>query len=90
MFLIVLSCRGLTKDEGLAAPADIEEEFTHRDWHSKAACTWDGCALRLTVENDFDATGQATLDEFSDAIHACINYSGEIHLAVESIAQSPA
>jgi hypothetical protein len=85
MFRTILTCEGLTESEGVIAPADIEEEFTHRPWHANVRCMWNGHQLRLTLENDFDATGQASLDEFSDAIHACINYSGEISLNIESV-----
>ena len=51
---------------------DIIEEFTHRPWHENAECRWNGAFLLLTAENDFDAEGLALMDEFSDAIAACI------------------
>ena len=44
---------------------------------------------RPTVENDFDSSGMASLDEFWDAIHACIDYSGEITVRIESVERAP-
>jgi len=35
-------------------------------------CTWNGHGLILQAENDFDPQGTALIDEFSDAIAACI------------------
>jgi hypothetical protein len=51
---------------------DIVEEFTHRPWHENVTCSWDGGTLILQAENDYDEKGLALLDEFSDAIAACI------------------
>ena len=70
MYRVALSCAGLTEGEGSGAPKDILDEFAQRPWHTKVGCTFDGTLLRLTAENDFDATGEALLDEFGDAIHA--------------------
>lgn len=61
-------------------------EFAQRPWQEKVACEWREGILRLSAENDYDARGSALLDEFCDAVHAYINYGGEIHLAVESVA----
>jgi hypothetical protein len=33
---------------------------------------WDGSALILQADNDFDSNGLALLDEFSDAVSACV------------------
>ena len=54
------------------AALEIAEEFLHRPWHQNVRCTWDGRALHLEADNDFDDTGLALLDEFSDAIAACV------------------
>ena len=72
MFHILLECNGIPVEAGAQAAADIEEEFTHRPWHRNVRCDWDGSRLRLQASNDFDANGLALLDEFSDAICACI------------------
>ena len=64
----------------------VREEFTHRPWHRAVDCKWTAGVLRLSATNDYDKDGQALLDEFGDVIHACINYSQEIHLLVESVA----
>ncbi|MBW8470907.1 MAG: hypothetical protein K0M67_21765 [Thiobacillus sp.] len=75
----------MTESEGGGASLDILEEFSHRPWHTGAACEWKDGVLRFSAANDFDKNGMALLDEFGDAIHACINYSGNIHLEVESV-----
>jgi hypothetical protein len=78
-----VSCRGLLHDEGASAPRDILDEFSHRPWHANVRCGWDGVSLWLEAENDYDANGSALLDEFSDAVVACIKASGTISFAVD-------
>ena len=39
----------------------------------------------LEAENDYDVDGSALLDEFSDAVVACIKASGTISFSVESV-----
>ena len=87
MYRVTLTCAGLSQTEGTSAPVDILEEFSHRRSHRNAKCYFDGTLLRLTAENDFDDSGLALLDEFSDAVHACVNYSGTIHLEIQSVEQ---
>jgi hypothetical protein len=70
-YRITLACDGVSPYLGKTAAADITEEFTHRPWQQHVICTWDGKALILRAENDFDPEGLATMDEFSDAISAC-------------------
>lgn len=72
MYRIVLACKGVPTDVGAVAARDITEEFTHRPWHKNARCEWDGSRLVLQADNDFDSNGLALMDEFSDAIAACI------------------
>ena len=72
MYRIILACKGLPTDLGAVAARDITEEFTHRPWHRNALCEWDGYRLVLQADNDFDSDGLALMDEFSDAIAACI------------------
>jgi hypothetical protein len=61
---------------------NITEEFTHRPWHQNVSCEWDGSQLVLKADNDFDSDGLALLDEFSDAISACIEkgFDGDIDI----------
>ena len=88
MFKITLSCGGVPEKEGRAGAADIVEEFSHRPWHQNVKCVWEGGRLLLHAENDYDSDGRALLDEFSDAIAACIvdGVGGEIR--VESVSRS--
>jgi hypothetical protein len=92
MFRIVLTCHGVPKDVGAQAAADITDEFTHRPWQQNAVCRWDGERLTLQAENDFDASGDALADEFSDAIAACVApaFDGAIaKIAVVTLADMP-
>jgi len=43
---------------------------------------WDGSQLILQADNDFDSNGLALIDEFSDAISACIKdgFDGDIEI----------
>lgn len=85
MFKSRVCCKGLSSDEGAQAPKDILEEFSHRPWHTNVRCEWDGASLWLETENDYDPDGLALLDEFSDAIVACINASGTISFGVDFV-----
>ena len=44
---------------------------------------WDGLRLILQADNDFDSDGRALIDEFSEAISACIKdgFDGDIGIA---------
>jgi hypothetical protein len=78
MFRVTLVCSGLPHTAGAAAATDITREFSeHRHWHSRVTCKWDGTALTLQAENDFDKTGLATLDEFGDCITAYVPDPGD-------------
>src|SRR5690242_2887692 len=81
-YRIILACKGVPANAGAAAARDITEEFTHRPQHKNVTCGWDGSRLILQAENDFDPTGLALLDEFSDAISACIEepFDGDINI----------
>lgn len=85
MFKVRVSCRGLQHLEGVAAPECVLEEFSHRPWHVNVRCEWDGASLWLEAENDYDANGLALLDEFSDAVVACIKANGTLSFAIESV-----
>jgi hypothetical protein len=85
MYRVRVVCEGLTPEEGADAPVSILEEFTHRAWHKNVRCEWDGLLLRLEADNDYDARGQALLDEFSDAVVACVACEGTIAFKVEAV-----
>ena len=85
MYRIVLACDGIPAHEGLSGAREITEEFTHRPWHKNVKCEWDGSRLILQADNDFDSNGLALMDEFSDAISACIKDAGEGDIAVVSV-----
>lgn len=72
MYRITLKCGCVPADEGLRAASEIQREFDGRPHHVDAHCWWDGRSLFLTAWNDFDETGTALRDEFSDAITAYV------------------
>jgi hypothetical protein len=81
-YRVVLQCEGLSVDAGVGAAKDIATAFLRRNWHRRAVSNWDGKFLTLSVENDFDRDGRATLDEFSDEISACVKggFDGDIRV----------
>lgn len=83
---ITVACVGLTELEGASAAPCVLDEFTHRPWQESVRCEWRGGVLRLTATNDFDVDGQALLDEFWDAVHACISAENSIRFHVEAVA----
>lgn len=88
MFRVTLVCTDLPATSGEAAALDITREFAeHRTWHSRVTCEWDGTRLILVSENDFDNTGLATLDEFSDCISAYVSDPGESRIAIASVSE---
>ena len=88
MFRVTLVCTDLPPTSGEAAALDITREFAeHRAWHSRVTCEWDGTCLTLVSENDFDDTGQATLDEFADCIAAYVSDPGESRIAIASVSE---
>lgn len=90
MFEIVVSCGGVSARVALAGVSDILAEFAERPWHSAVSCRWDGRRIVLQARNDYDSTGLALLDEFSDAICACLPIEDStIDFAVESVLTVP-
>ena len=85
MYRIVLACKGVPSGAGTAGARDIAEEFTHRPRHENVSCVWDGRQLILQADNDFDSNGLALLDEFSDAISACIKEGFDRDIEVLSV-----
>lgn len=82
-----LRCLGLTANEGGLAPKNILEGFSHRPWHTNVACSWDGESLWLVAENDFDADGNALLDEFWDEVIASVDFSSTIRFEIVEVAK---
>ncbi len=90
MFEIVVSCKGVSEQAADTGLADILEEFSERPWHQSVTCRWDNDRILLQARNDYDSTGQALLDEFSDAICACIPIENStISFSVESVVKLP-
>jgi hypothetical protein len=88
MFRVTLICSGLPLASGQEAALDISREFAeHRTWHARVTCEWDGTRLILISENDFDSTGQATLDEFGDCIAAFVPDPGESEIVIAAICE---
>lgn len=85
MWRLQVTCEGLTAEEGAAAPALVFVVFTHRPWHHRVQCTWDGSLSRLVADNDYDATGNALLDEYTDAVVASVACEGTIRLRLASV-----
>jgi hypothetical protein len=89
MFRIMLACKGVPARAGATAAHDIAKEFAQRPHHKNVSCEWNGAQLMLQADNDFDENGLALLDEFSDAISACISepFDGDIEiLSVSALA----
>jgi len=87
MFRVVLSCEGIPPHAGPQAAVDITEEFvSHRPWHQNVVCSWneENQDLTLQADNDFDNSGLALMDEFSDAITAYVKDAGEGDIRVLS------
>lgn len=67
------------------AALDITAEFHHRPWHKNVRCNWDGRALQLEADNDYDEKGLALLDEFSDVIIACVQDAAYSDMQIISV-----
>ena len=55
-------------------------------------CRWDNDRIVLQARNDYDSTGKALLDEFWDALCACIRIDDSIvsfAVEVESVTTVP-
>jgi hypothetical protein len=69
---MMVACDGMPGDRGLQAVTDVAEEFTHRPWCRNVECKWKDGVLLISAENDNDPKLFALMDEFSDAISACL------------------
>jgi hypothetical protein len=84
-----IACEGVPPELGPAAAIDITEEFTHRQWHQNVRCEWDRTRLLLYAENDWDGDAKSLIDEFSDAISACIQGGFEGGIKIVAIDNAP-
>ena len=89
MYRIVLAGTGIPLHEGPLGARCVGEEFARRPWHKNVSCNWDGSRLILQADNDFDSDGLALMDEFSDAISACLKDVGNGSIVVQSITELP-
>jgi hypothetical protein len=89
MYRIVLACKGVPADVGAAGARDISEEFKRRPWHQHVTCEWNGSQLILQADNDFDPSGRALVDEYSDAISAYISVGFDGDTEIVSAAPLP-
>jgi hypothetical protein len=70
MFRVSVACEGVPPNAWPDALADVESEFSKRTWDHIVLCGWEGSALILVVDNDYDKDGTAVADEFSDTVAA--------------------
>ncbi len=79
---VEVRCAGVPPHLGAQGALDIADDFRARTWHRNVIWRWDGSALWLSVENDFDPDGRALFDEFSDELSACIRggFDGDLRL----------
>ncbi len=82
IYRATLVCTGVPVSVEAEDAACIEEEFTNRPHHQNVQCILVDGTLILTAENDYDRTGLALMDEFSDVIMACISngFDGDIEI----------
>lgn len=85
MYRIVLICKGVPKNVGETGAREITDEFRHRPWNKNLTCVWDGFKLILQADSECDSDGLALVDEFSDAISACIHEGFDGDIEVQSV-----
>jgi hypothetical protein len=88
MYRIVLACKGVPAHVGAVAARAVSEEFARRPRHENVTGEWDGSQLILQADNNFDSNGLALVDEFSDAVSACIKDGFDGDIEVLSIHES--
>ncbi len=85
MYRVTVVSMGLTEAQLVMAVPDMLAEFAERAWQMDVRCEARNGALRLSALNDFDSSGQALLDEFADAVMACVHFDKKLSFAVESV-----
>ena len=88
MFRVSVACEGIPPHGWPDALADVEGEFSKRTWHHIVHCGWEGSALILVVENNYDNDGAAVADEFSDTVAAYAPRTSEYQVRVLSVVTS--
>jgi hypothetical protein len=88
VFRVSVACEGIAPNAWPDALVDVESEFSKRAWHHVVHCGWEGGALILVVENDYDKDGAAVAGEFSDAVAAYAPGTPDYRVRVLSIATS--
>ena len=76
MYEVIVQCMGAPAEAAQSGVIDLLDEFTHRPWHTHVRCHAGGGVIVLTAVNDYDSQGLALLDEFSDAVVACVDLGG--------------
>jgi hypothetical protein len=90
MYEVKVQCLGVPEVASRSAGDDIVEEFEQRPWHTNVRCFVDGTALVVVAVNDYDVDGLALLDEFSDAVIACLDLGdATVSFEVISVASVP-
>lgn len=87
MFRTTVYCEGIAPEQWPEALSDVRGEFVNRHWHNIIDIRWSGQTLLLTVDNDYDANGEAPADEFSDTIAACAPGTPEYSVRIVSVAE---
>lgn len=83
---IILAPYGVPESTGAEAATDIPAEFAkHRPWHRHGRCSWDSERLVLQADNDFDSSGLALRDEFSDVACAYVTELFDSGIEVKSV-----
>jgi hypothetical protein len=86
MYEVKVQCVGVPPEAAQSGLDDILDEFKHRPWHTNVRCHVDSGVLVLTAVNDYDTDGLALLDEFSDAVVACLELGGAtVSFQVQSV-----
>jgi hypothetical protein len=88
MHRVRLICEGIPPVAGGEAASDITREFAeYRKWFSNVSCFWDGVRLVLEADSDFDSSGEALLDEFSDCVSAYVDGDFDSTISVDSVTE---
>jgi hypothetical protein len=86
LYRITLLCAGIPEASGETAAIDVHAEFAMRQWQRNVRVWWHSGVLYLCAENDYDPEGAALLDEYSDAVVACVDLGeNDVSFRVESI-----
>ena len=85
MFRVSVSCEGIVRADWPDAVADVKQEFESRPWHQIVDCRWEGIALLLVADNDYDNDGEALADEFSDTVAAYAPGTPGYRVSIQSV-----